>query len=285
MRRNLGFRYTLLALIVTTTLTIIPLLIVIFYSFLTKNSSGGVIYQFSLDAYRTIFSREYALVLKDTLVITFWATSMTMMIALPCAYYMALSRHKDILMMIIIVPFWTNFLVRIFAWKAILEANGFLNLILLKIGLIDTPLMFLYNRTAVIVVLAYTSLPFAILPLYNAIEKFDFSLLEAARDLGSGHMRSLRKILLPNIRGGIVASMVFVAIPIFGQYIVPQLIGGGNAGTFMLGQQIANVFFNERNWPVPSAITTLLMFITLIGFFGVRIRTLHKNRQHLAKNK
>ncbi|NIZ47359.1 ABC transporter permease [Spirochaetales bacterium BR208] len=272
-------------MIVTTTLTIIPLLIVIFYSFLTKNSSGGVIYQFSLDAYRTIFSKEYALVLKDTLIITFWATSMTMLVALPCAYYMALSRHKDILMMIIIVPFWTNFLVRIFAWKAILEANGFLNLILLKLGIIDTPFMFLYNRTAVIVVLAYTSLPFAILPLYNAIEKFDFSLLEAARDLGSGHMRSLAKILIPNIRGGIVASMVFVAIPIFGQYIVPQLIGGGNAGTFMLGQQIANVFFNERNWPVPSAITTLLMFVTLIGFFAVRIRTSQKNRDYLAKNK
>jgi spermidine/putrescine transport system permease protein len=226
-------------------------------------------------------------VLLDTLEITLWATSLTLLVALPCAYYMALSSHKELLMLLIIIPFWTNFLVRIFAWKAILEANGFLNLILLKMSLIDSPIIFLYNRSAVIIVLAYTSLPFAILPLYSAIEKFDFGLLEAARDLGSSHTKSLLQILLPNIKGGIFASMVFVAIPIFGQYVVPDLIGGGNKGTFMMGQQIANVFFRERNWPVPSAFTTLLMAGTLLGFALVRlrssIRTRLQSKTHQAK--
>jgi spermidine/putrescine transport system permease protein len=286
VKKNLGSRYTLLAFIVITVLTVIPLLIVVFYSFMTKNSNGGVIYSFSLDAYRTIFSLEYATVLWDTLVITVLATGLTMLIGLPCAYYMTQSVHRETLMLIVIVPFWTNFLVRIFAWKAILEANGLLNLFLLKTGLIDTPIIFLYNRAAVVVVLAYTSLPFAILPLYNAIEKFDFSLLEAARDLGSTHTKSLRQILLPNIRGGIAAAMVFVAIPIFGQYVVPDLIGGGKEGTYMMGQQIANVFFRERNWPVPSAFTALLMLATLIGFFGVRLRAKrHEKRQQKPKGR
>lgn len=129
-----------------------------------------------------------------------------------------------------------------------------------------------------ILVLAYTSLPFAILPLYNAIEKFDFGLLEAGRDLGCSHMCSLRKILLPNIRGGIIASIIFVAIPIFGQYVVPQLIGGGAKGTYMIGQQIANAFFQERNWPVPAAFTTLLMAITILGFMIVRLRSVRRVR-------
>lgn len=272
-------------MIVVTIFTVIPLLIVVYYSFLSKNNNGGVINEFSLDAYKTIFSIEYMLVLKDTIVITFWSAFLTLIIALPCAYYMAHSSRKDLLIMLIIIPFWINFLVRIFAWKAILEANGFLNLILIKLNLIDIPIIFLYNRPSVIIVLAYTSLPFAILPLYNSIDKFDFGLLEAARDLGSTHMQSLRKILLPNIRGGIIAAMVFVAIPIFGQYVVPDLIGGGNKGTFMMGQQIANVFFRERNWPVPSAFTVLLMLVTLLGFFGAKLLSLRKMKILQKENK
>ncbi len=276
MRRNLGGPYTALATITLTFLTVIPLAIIFVYSFMTKSINGGVIFKFSLEAYRTLFQPEYAKVLSNTLIITFWATLIALVVALPCAYYMALSRHKNLLLVLVIIPFWTNFLVRIFAWKAILEANGFLNLILMRLNIIDEPIIFLYNRYAVIIVLAYTYLPFAILPLYSAIDKFDFNLIEAARDLGCSHFRSLYRILLPNIRGGFLAALVFVTIPIFGQYVVPDLIGGGRGDTFMMGQKIANVFFRERNWPVPAAFTALLVFMTLCVFY---LASLRRNRQ------
>lgn len=284
MRKNYGFLYTAPSALAMTVLLVAPSLIILIFSFLAKDPNAGVAPRFSLEAYQSLFRADYGRVLADTLYITALSSAIAIAAALPCAYYMALARCKTLLLFIVIIPFWTNFLVRIFAWKAILEANGFLNLILLKTGIIETPVIFLYNRAAVIIVLAYTYLPFAILPLYSTIEKFDFSLLEAARDLGCTHMQSLRKVLLPCIRGGILTALAFVFIPIFGQYVVPDLIGGGRDGTFMLGQKIANAFFKERNWPLPAAFATLLTGFTALFMLGFAAKQRKRSKAKSSLN-
>lgn len=185
------------------------------------------------------------------------------LLAMPTAYFIARSKSKNFLLLLIIIPFWTNFLIRIYAWIAILGNNGFLNSILLSTGIIDNHIQFLYNRYAVILVTSYTYLPFAILPLYTSIEKFDFSLLEAARDLGASKMVATFKVLLPNIRGGITTAVLFTFIPSFGSYAIPQILGGSDS--LMLGNIIARELTITRNWPLASSISVVLTLITTIG--------------------
>jgi spermidine/putrescine transport system permease protein len=270
--KNLGFWFTLPATLYMTLFFVVPLIIIFIYSFMKSDPSGGVTASFSLDAYKTLFQPAYGRTLLNTLYISLISVGAALAIALPCAYYMVQSTKKTLLLFIIIIPFWTNFLVRIFAWKAILEANGFLNLILLKLHIISEPIIFLYNPAAVIIVLAYTYLPLMILPLYSTIDKFDFALLDAARDLGCTQRQALVKVMLPAIRSGIYTALIFAFIPIFGQYVIPELIGGGRDGTFMLGQRIANAFFRERNWSVPSAFATLMTAIMLLVMLVYKIR-------------
>jgi spermidine/putrescine transport system permease protein len=145
----------------------------------------------------------------------------------------------------------------------ILGNNGFLNEFLLRVGLINDHIQFLYNQKAVILVLVYMYLPYAILPLYSSIDKFDFSLLEAARDLGAGKLIAMLKILVPNIRGGIFTAVLFTFIPIFGAYAVPLLVGGKDS--YMLGNVIADQLSKARNWPRAAAISMVLTLITTAG--------------------
>ena len=162
-----------------------------------------------------------------------------------------------------IIPFWTNFLIRIYAWIAILGNNGYLNNLLLSLHVLESPAQFLYNQYAVIVVMVYTYLPFAILPLYATIEKFDFSLLEAAQDLGATKQQAVFRVLIPNIKSGIITAILFTFIPAFGQYAIPQLVGGRDS--FMLGNVIARELTVSRNWPLSSSISVVLTVLTMIG--------------------
>ena len=190
----------------------------------------------------------------------------TILIALPCGYFMARSRNQTTLLLLIIIPFWTNFLIRVFAWMNILGNNGFLNELLTRFGLIRGDYIhFLYNQKAVILVLVYMYLPYAILPLFSTIDKFDFSLLEAARDLGATQPAAIVKVLLPNIRSGIFTAVLFTFIPIFGAYAVPLLVGGNS---YMLGNVIVDQLIKSRNWPLASAIS---MSLTVITTFGVLV--------------
>ena len=173
----------------------------------------------------------------------------------------------------VIIPFWTNFLIRVYAWIAILGNNGFLNNLLLKAGIIKDYVQFLYNQEAVILVLVYMYLPYAILPLYSTIDKFDFSLLEAARDLGATKAQAMTKVLLPNVKSGIFTAILFTFIPIFGAYAVPLLIGGKDS--YMLGNVIADQLTKARNWPLSSAIS---MVITLVTTLGVLLLMKTQNR-------
>jgi spermidine/putrescine transport system permease protein len=246
-----------------TVFFLVPLIIIVVYSFLKKGLYGGVVREFSLDAYRELANPSLVLIAFHTLLISFIATAITIFIALPCGYFMARSRKQNILLLLIIIPFWTNFLIRVFAWMNILGNNGFLNEFLKRIGLIDDYIHFLYNQQSVILVLVYMYLPYAILPLFSTIDKFDFSLLEAARDLGATKSASIFRILLPNIRSGIYTAVLFTFIPIFGAYAVPLLVGGKDS--YMLGNIVADQLLKSRNWPLASAIAMVLTVVTTIG--------------------
>ena len=240
-----------------------PIAIIVVFSFLKKGLYGGVVMEFSTEAYRYLSNSIFLQITLRTLIIAVISTAITILVALPCGYYMAKSKYQNLLLLLIIIPFWTNFLIRVFAWMNILGHYGILNEILIRIGLIEDHISFLYSQNAVVLVLVYMYLPYAILPLFSSIDKFDFSLLEAARDLGATKLESLMKILIPNIRGGIFTAVLFTFIPIFGAYAVPLLVGGMDS--YMLGNLIADQLSKSRNWPRASAISMVLTVVTTIG--------------------
>ncbi|MDR2758517.1 MAG: ABC transporter permease [Spirochaetaceae bacterium] len=242
---------------------LIPILIIVVYSFLKKGLYGGVEWEFALTAYKSLGNPNFVIITVRTLITSVAATVITIFIALPCGYFMARSKHQTLLLLLIIVPFWTNFLIRVFAWMNILGNNGFLNEFLMRFRLIRDYIHFLYNQKVVILVLVYMYLPYAILPLFSTIDKFDFSLLEAARDLGATKPRSMLLVLLPNIRSGIYTAVLFTFIPIFGAYAVPLLVGGKDS--YMLGNVIADQLTKSRNWPLASAFSMVLTMVTTAG--------------------
>jgi spermidine/putrescine transport system permease protein len=288
-KKNYGPLYSSPMAVWFTLFFLIPIAIIVLYSFLHKGLHTGVDEgnpltlikhlvedfnnvirgrearnrDFTLEAYGALANPYFVLITIRTLLTSIAATAITILIALPCGYYMARSKHQTVLLLLIIIPFWTNFLIRVFAWMNILGNNGFINEFLIRAGLIDNYIQFLYNQGAVGLVLVYMYLPYAILPLYATIDKFDFSLLEAARDLGATKPQSMFKILLPNIRSGLYTAVLFTFIPIFGAYAVPLLIGGMDS--YMLGNVIADQLNRARNWPVAAAISMVLTVITTAG--------------------
>jgi spermidine/putrescine transport system permease protein len=240
-----------------------PLVIIVIYSFLKKGLYGGVEWTLSGDAYTSLFNHSFVFITIRTLITSLIATLITILFALPCGYFMARSKNQTVLLLLIIIPFWTNFLIRVFAWINILGNNGFINEFLLKMGLVDNYVQFLYNQKAVVLVLVYMYLPYAILPLFSTIDKFDFSLLEAARDLGATKPQSMMKILLPNIKSGIFTAVMFTFIPIFGAYAVPLLVGGKDS--YMLGNVISDQLTKTRNWPLAASISMVITLVTTIG--------------------
>jgi spermidine/putrescine transport system permease protein len=263
VKNKLGPLYTMPVAVWITVFFVAPLLIMLSYSVLTRDYSGGVHLPFTLAAYWALFNPVFLRIVLVTVCIAVASTLITLLLALPASYYIARSPYKNLLLLLVIVPFWTNFLIRIYAWIAILGNNGFLNGILMGLGITDSHIQFLYNRYAVTLVIVYTSLPYAILPLYATIEKFDFALLEAARDLGATKPQSMFKVLLPNIRPGITTAVLFTFIPAFGSYAVPQLVGGTDS--MMLGTVIARELTVTRNWPLASSISMVLTVITTLG--------------------
>ena len=265
-KKNYGPSYSFPMAVWFTVFFLVPIIIIVIYSFLKKGIYGGVVWEFSLEAFRSLTNYSFLAVTGRTLVISVIATVITILIALPCGYFMAKSKHQTLLLLLIIVPFWTNYLIRVFAWMNILGNNGLINEFLMRFNLIREYIPFMYNQKAVTLVLVYMYLPYAILPLFATIDKFDFSLLEAARDLGAGKIVSIVKVLFPNIKSGILTSVLFTFIPVFGAYAVPQLVGGKDS--YMLGNIIADQILKSRNWPLASAIS---MVLTLITTFGVLV--------------
>ena len=270
---------------------IIPLIIIVIYSFLKRDVYGGVLPEFSLKAYQQMFSAAYGLIFLRTLYITVVSTLITIIIALPCGYAMARSKHQTALLILIIIPFLTNSLIRIFAWMTILGDNGILNKIgnafftlwhnlgLGRKNAVFQPKSFMFTKGAVILVSVYMYLPYAILPVFTAVDRFDFSLLEAARDLGATKAQSMTKVLLPGIRSGIITALIFTFIPIFGNYTIPQLVGGKDS--YMLGNIIVDQVQKVRNWPLASAFSLIITMVSMAGILWM----LSSNKKEQDENK
>lgn len=261
--RRLGISYSAPMGLWFTIFFIVPLAIIILYSFLKRGLYGGVEWEFSLAAYQQMFNPNFGKVLVRTIWISIVATIGCILLALPAGYAMARSKHQTLLLFLIIIPFWTNSLIRIYAWISILSTEGFFNVILMKLGIIDEGLHLIYNHGSVILVLIYMYLPFAILPLFTTIDKFDFSLLDAARDLGATKFGAIRKVMIPNIRSGLVTALIFTFIPIFGAYTVPLLVGGKDST--MIGNIIVDQVSKTRNWPLASAFSMILTLVSTVG--------------------
>lgn len=260
---------------------VVPLVIIVAYSFMKRDMFGGVIKQFSLNAYKTIFSIDketgnfiYLPVLLRTLWMTALATFISILIALPCGYAIARSKHQTILLILVIVPFLTNSLIRIFAWMTILGEDGLLNTVcafFVKIwhfitrnkDAVFAPNKFMFTKGAVILVSIYMYLPYAILPIFTSVDRFDFTLLEAARDLGATKQGAIVRILLPGIKSGIISSLIFTFIPIFGNYTVPQLVG--STESYMLGNIIMDQITKARNLPLASAFSVILTVVSMVA--------------------
>lgn len=261
MIKKYGQRYTLPILIWLTVFFVAPFSIILAGSFLGKGLYGGFEARFSLAAYKALFSDTIRKVTVNTIVISVAATVITVSLAIPTAYHIARSKYREKLLFLVIIPFWTNFLIRIFAWIAILGNNGLVNTFFVSIGLFNAPVQLLYNKWAIILIMIYTSLPFAILPLYAVIEKFDFSLLEAAQDLGATKWQSMFKVLLPLIVPGIYTAVLFTFIPAFGNFAIPDIVGGNDVR--MLGNLINERLKTARNWPSAAAISMVLTVISV----------------------
>ncbi len=255
---------------------VVPICIIVTYSFLKKGLYGGVTNHFSLSAYGQIFNPSFLLLTWRTIWISVLSTAICLFLAIPCGYAMARSKHQTLLLAMVIIPFWTNSLIRIYAWINILSTEGFINNLLLKLSIIDSPLSLIYNHGSVILVLIYMYLPYAILPLFTIIDKFDFSLLDAARDLGAKKFTAFIRILIPNIKSGISTSLIFTFMPIFGAYTVPLLVGGMDST--MLGNVIVDQVQKTRNWPVAAAFSVVLTMLSMIGVLWM-MRTSSKDEE------
>ncbi|MGH1424885.1 MAG: ABC transporter permease subunit [Pseudooceanicola sp.] len=192
------------------------------------------------------------------------STALTLLVGFPIAYGMAQApdRWRPTLMMLVILPFWTSFLIRVYAWMGILSNEGLLNQTLMSLGLIDAPLQILNTNSAVYIGIVYTYLPFMILPIYAALERLDASLLEAAEDLGCSRSSAFWLITLPLSKNGVIAGCFLVFIPAIGEFVIPSLLGG--SGTLMIGKVLFEEFFSNRDWPVASTVAVILLLILIV---------------------
>ena len=264
-RRNLSsWLLSLPTMIWLTAFFLIPYFIVVIYSFLSPDIYD-VKFEVSLDAYRQIFSGEYLRSFLLSFRLAFYTTLLCILLGFPVAYFIARAGEKlrNTLLIFIIIPFWTNLIIRIFSWRIFLAYNGVLNDTLMRMGLISSPLEIMRTDLAVILVMVYVYLPYMILPLYSTLEKLDFTLLQAAMDLGANEVKAFFRITLPLAVEGIFAGTLLVFIPALGAYLIPQLVG--NQRSLYIGQVITYKIKNiPRNWPMASALSLILLLLVAI---------------------
>ena len=207
----------------------------------------------------------------NSIVLAFISTFFCILIGFPLAFYIATSdiKLRNILLILVIIPFWSSFLLRVYAWKIILQNNGILNLILLKLVILSEPLQLLYNQYAVIMGIVYTYLPLMILPLYGYLNKFDLNLIDASKDLGLNRIKSFFRVILPLSIPGIIAGSLLVFIPVVGEFIIPEMLGGSDK--LYYGKILWEEFFVNRNWPGASALafTGIIVLVLPIIIFQI----------------
>ncbi|WP_128514031.1 ABC transporter permease [Tabrizicola thermarum] len=271
------------ALVVLGLAAILPLLVMLVYSFLAPGDFGNVKWEFSTDGWVSIlFQRDIfdgTLSLADAHLTIFWrslwlstvTTLLAFLIGFPTAWFIATrpARQRPIWLFLVTLPFWTNLLIRTFAILEVIRSEGLINTALIRMGIIETPIQMLYTDGAVLLGMAYVYLPLMVLPLYAAIDRFDMRMLEAAYDLYASRWMALRRIVLPIVKPGVVAGSILVFVPSLGAYVTPRVLGGGK--NMMIGNFIELQFGQGRNWPLGAALSmTLLIIVTIALLFYVR---------------
>lgn len=244
-----------------------PILLLLFISFMTKGPLGIIQYKFTLANYKTILDPVYFNVVKESLVVAFTTTVLCVLLGYPFAYFMANKPAKisGLLMVLMMIPFWTNELVIVYSFVILLNSSGIVNTVLMDLGIIKESLNMLYNNFAVVVGMVYMLLPFAVLPMYSSIEKLDKNLIEASKDLGAGPVKTFFRVVLPLTAPGIFAAVILVFIPTIGYYQITDMLGGGTQ--MMVGNLINNQFSLSRNWPFGAALSMVLAVLILIMLF------------------
>jgi len=230
-----------------------------------KDGLGAMFQGFDFENFAFLASDDlYYKAYLSSLKIALISTVLTLLVGYPMAYAMARApdQWRATLMMLVILPFWTSFLIRVYAWIGILSNEGLLNQFLLSIGLISEPLVILNTNIAVYIGIVYTYLPFMILPIYAQLDRLDVSLIEAAEDLGCSRLSAFWLVTIPLSKNGIIAGCFLVFIPALGEFVIPSLLGG--SGTLMIGKVLFEEFFNNRDWPVASAVAVVLLLILII---------------------
>lgn len=242
----------------------LPCLLILGLAFRTSDLRGGVGDEWTLETMKSLADSQYVPVVWKTLRMSVATTACCLALALPVSW--ALARMgafwRQIVLLLIIVPFLTNFIIRIFAWRSLLHPEGIIKQALVWLHLATEDTFLLNNAGAVLLVMVYTQLPFAILPLYAAAEKFDFTLVDAARDLGASTWQAFRKVFLPGVRQGLISAIVIVFVCSLGQYVIPKYVGG--TGDEMIGNKIEQRAFSDRNLPLASALSGALLLVVLV---------------------
>jgi spermidine/putrescine transport system permease protein len=243
---------------------LVPILIMLVYSMMPRGIYGGVERGFTLEHYRRFFDPLYLDILRRTFVWSVGCTVICLLLGYPVAYVIALAgRWKNLLLFLVVLPFWTSFLVRTFAMIFLLRDTGLINNWLVRLGAIDEPITMLYTPFAVMAGLVYGFLPFMVLPIYASLEKLDLSLLEAAEVLGARPIERFRRVTLPLSMPGVVAGCLLVFIPALGSFLTADLLGG--AKQMMIGNLVQNQFSAARNWPFGSAASFIVMALVLVA--------------------
>ena len=247
---------------------IIPIGLVLITSFLSSDATHLVTLPFTFSHYTALISPQFAHVLLRSLIIAVITTLCCLVLAYPFSYLLVKSKHQSLLLLLIIIPFWTSSLVRTYALIAILKSNGILNAILLKLHLIHQPLSLLYTHFAVLSGLIYTLFPFMVLPIFTNMERFDFRLIEAAIDLGANRWSVFFHVFLPNTTTGIFSGCALVLLPAMTLVYIPNVLGG--ARSILLGNMIQGQFLVSANWPQGAATSSVLTILLIVSFWGLR---------------
>lgn len=234
-----------------------PFAVTAAYSLLTRGAYGGLDLPWSFDSYLRLADPLYLSIVARSLWLAGLATAICLVLAFPLALFISRARRRNLWLQLVLLPFWTSFLVRIYAWLFLLRDTGLVNTALVSMGLISEPLPMLYNDGAVLLGLVYGYLPFAVLPIYATLERLDPALVEAAADLGARPWATLTRVLVPLATPGIRAGAILVFIPCLGAYLTPDLMGGGR--TVLIGNLVQNQFTTARDWPFGAALSMALM--------------------------
>jgi len=245
---------------------VVPMGILVVYSFCTRDDLGRVVFSFSWENYGRVFEPIYLNILWRSVVYAALTTAICVAVGYPVAWFIARQREvvRNRLLLLVMIPFWTSFLIRTYAWITILKSEGLLNGFLLAAGAIPAPLDILYTPTAVVIGLVYAYLPFMILPIYGSAEKLDNALVEAAHDLGAGPVRAFSEVIVPLTWPGIAAGILLVFVPAIGMFAVTDLMGGAKVP--MIGNVIQNQFFKARNWPFGAALGVVFTLMFVVAY-------------------